>query len=893
MRQRLLSAFCRIALRYPRAVILVGLALGAAAFWFTHTRLKLLSTQSSLLSEKYEFNRRYMEYEKEFGDLEGFVVAVEYNGEPAIRFARALAEKVGRHPEKFRDVFWKAEPGELERKGFYYLSEKEIADLRNTLAAVRPDLEKIGAEPSLERLFSLLSRRTSFVEASYGEEDREKGLNLEVLEAILRQMRASLEGRPVRRQVWRTLFPRGEPEEEETLNLDGNKKFLFVLVEPRIDPENEHPSSLAALKFLRQLAEEARRAEPGARIGITGRWALAAEEMATSEEDIRRATLVATAGLLLLYLWTLRGVAQPLLLLANISLGMAWTFGAVALTIGHLNLLSIVFAPMLLGIADDYGVNFLARFQERYRERRSLEEALRGTYDAAGPPILAACGTTAAAFCAMILTGFRGIQELGLITAMGLWLCCVEMLTVFPASLYLLERWRHRTGRLARAAFLRLHEPPSPILAAAVRRPVPLLLLLCLAAAVSLWVALRQRFDYNLLRLQPAGVESVLVEERLLRETDRSVWFGAVVCDDLEEARQQQKALEGLPEVSAVVSILKALPENPEGRRRQLKELRRLWPALRMAEIPEKVDLPALRNNQDRFGKNLRAARAVARLAGQDSAVARISGLLDSLEEIRRTLDSLPPETAARRLSRFQAGLFGELRSELGLLEQNLTAAPPRPADLPESLRRRFIGKTGKVLLMVYPKENLWEWEPLSRFVARLEEKAPGATGGPVQIYYSGKLLREGFERAGWYAFWICLAIASYSLRSVFLGFLSLLPVGFGLLWTAGLMPLAGLRFNPANLMLLPLAVGLGVDTGLFLVHRWKESRTMDALLGLSTVRAVSLANLTTMIGFGVLLSARHRGLQSLGAVMTMALGFTLLAALFLLPSALRLFRKP
>ena len=240
------------------------------------------------------------------------------------------------------------------------------------------------------------------------------------------------------------------------------------------------------------------------------------------------------------------------------------------------------------------------------------------------------------------------------------------------------------------------------------------------------------------------------------------------------------------------------------------------------------------------------------------------------------------------RLHQFQSGFFSDLRGTFEALNRQDDSSPLRPADLPKSLRDRFIGVTGKFLLQVNPKEDIWKRAPQERFVKELRTVDPNVTGTPVQFYQYTTLLKDSYQQAAIYALIAIAIMVLVHFRSFVCVILALLPVAIGSLWLAGMMGGCNIPFNPANIMTLPLVIGIGVTNGIHILNRFAEERH-PGVLGRSTGKAVLVSGLTAISGFGSLILAKDQGISSLGLVMSVGVATCMVAALTFLPALLSL----
>jgi len=243
------------------------------------------------------------------------------------------------------------------------------------------------------------------------------------------------------------------------------------------------------------------------------------------------------------------------------------------------------------------------------------------------------------------------------------------------------------------------------------------------------------------------------------------------------------------------------------------------------------------------------------------------------------------------RLFQFQTALFTDIRETFQALQTQDVSGPMHSEDLPIALRNRFIGQSGKYLLQVYPKEDVWQRDKQEEFVKEVRTIDPNVTGTPVQLYEYTTLLKDSYKEAAWYALGAIAILVFIHFRSVAAVVLALLPVGIGAIWMTGLMGRFGISFNPANIMTLPLVIGIGVTNGIHILNRFAEEQT-PALLGKSTGKAVLVSGLTTIAGFGSLILAKHQGIASLGFVMSAGVTTCMLAALTFLPALLNLLMR-
>jgi hypothetical protein len=345
--------------------------------------------------------------------------------------------------------------------------------------------------------------------------------------------------------------------------------------------------------------------------------------------------------------------------------------------------------------------------------------------------------------------------------------------------------------------------------------------------------------------------------------------------------------------VAGVESIARLLVEDPRAKLAQVAAIKRVLAPVRFAgpaEVPPDLrELGAtLTYLQGYLGA---AAQAVQEADGDPELHRRLRSLRDALEGLRRQMAAGDRARNAAQLGAFERAFFEDLRGTFETLRGQDVRAALRPEDLPPAIRNRFIGRTGRLLVQVYPREDVWERGAQERFVAAVRGVVPEVTGEPVQLYEYTGLLRSSYQQAALYAFLAMVAMVFLQFRSLTAVVLAHVPVLLAAVWTMGLMGLLGVPFNPANIMTLPLVIGIGVTFGVHVLTRFAEERN-PALIAKSTGKAVLVSGLTTVAGFGSLMLARHQGIVSLGLVMSAGVLACIVGALTVLPALLVVLRR-
>jgi hopanoid biosynthesis associated RND transporter like protein HpnN len=840
--EKALSAVAVACHRFWPLVLVASAALSVASIVYAHRNLELVSERNELVPKEADFNRRFEAWEEDFGDQEYIIVVIE--GGPADRdamkaLAARVAARVRREPEHFTHVVERIDPKEFGDAALLYASTAQARTLADrALAFSRALAEYDGLGPAaVARSLAARLRRG----AAGGEDPQTLRDESRLAAGLLGEYYFALKGRSESEaDLLERLFESDAPDPAEDpdgylFSPDGSMLYVQVMPIKSDGSLDQISGPVAALR--RILAEELGGASR-LRAGITGLPTIYSDEMATTNRDMTIATIAGFALVGTLFVAAFRSLVRPLLAVLTLAAAVAWTFGLTALILGQLNLFATVFTIVLVALGIDFGLHIL----EHYRRlmRRDSRRAVADTFRATGRGLTVGALTTVAALMSATLSGFRGLAQLGLIAGLGLLVCFLAMLTLLPALLGLVD------GTLRRASAAPEPElPPRPL-----RRPswipVSLLSLGGLALAPSL------SFDYDLLGLQSPRLESVRWEHQILRRDPRTL-FCTSLCRDRDELEERRKRFRQLEAVGRIES---PFPEDEAEKRRILEPV---------AAALDRMVLPPV-GPFDAEGARA-ALRELASLTygpGFKDAHLASYGVHDAIGF------GLTQEEAARRadvVRRTEERLRGRIAEALDALRRMCRPPPLTVEALGPEMRRLFVGRTsGRLALKIFPREgrNLWEWEPMQEFVAAVRGADPEITGVPVQTYESCRVLYRAFLKAAWLALCAIVLMIGVAFRSVRDVVISMSPLALGVALLLGIMSLTGLSFNFANFFAVPILIGTAVDNGCHLVNAARKRASFPG-----TIRAMTLCSLTTIIGFSMLIFSEHRGIASLGLVMT------------------------
>ena len=892
--ERLLQWLADRVYQHPKWFVWPQVALFVVCVVYTVFCLGFSTKRNDLVGGDKKYHQNFLKYKKEFPRQDDLVVVVERDRQEKNRqFVERLGARMEGETNHFADVFYKGDLKLMGPKALLFVPEEQLGELHKTLLEYKPFIQTFAQATNLNSMFQQINRQ--FVAAGMNTNIDIKPMikSLPALQRIVKQATDSMDRSGMAPSPGvNALFGQGQEAEKKIyITFDDGRLYL---VSAQAANSNEVG---AAIRRLRELVAEVQREVPGVNAGITGESVLELDEMNQSQKDTMVASIVSLILCALIFIYGYQESGRPIKATACLVIGLGYTMGYTTLVVGHLNILTITFAPMLIGLAIDFGVHLVTRYEEELRHGATNQMALQKAMVNTGLGIFTGCLTTAVAFFAMSFTDFKGIQEMGVIAGGGLVICLIPMMTMLPALLLRGKQniMDHRPAAIANAQ----QDKRERIERLWLDRPGLVLGVTAVLCVLSVWQGKKVIFDYDLLNMQSHGLQAVVYEKKLINSASNSVLYGAIVADTLPEALEIEAKLRGLSTVADVQSMSRFLSENQTQKLEYVKQVKQAVSDIHFATIDDKTasinDLSlTLYSLQGYLGAGLEKVRA----AGEKELEANMEPLWKAVGELRIRINAGNKNANAFQLAYYQQALLQDLRDTFASLKTQDDSAPLRAADLPPALRNRFIGTGGKYLIQAYPKDDVWQREVQEKFVGELRQTLdpqgtnhPIITGTPVQLLEYTDLLRTSYEQAAWYAIIAIAVMVMIHFHSLVCVLLALLPVVLGSLWTLGVMGWFGIPFNPANIMTLPLVVGIGVTNGIHILNRFAEERS-PSILAKSTGKAVIVSALTTIAGFGSLILAEHQGIKSLGWVMSLGVGACMIASLTFLPAVLILLTK-
>lgn len=860
---RPLELLTTLALAAPGWVVAAACGMALIAILVTCNGLEFKTSRLDLLNAKSAYNQRWLAFLAEFGDRDDAVIVVQAADEAVLhKVIDDLGGQLRSQRKLFQSVMDRTDLSNLRSKALHFLSDEQLQQLQAETARASALIPRDARSADPGQSLALLNNTLEKVRAASPEAREQLHARYAELTLALRAMLQPPKAASATPADWSQLDSKFAAN--HMLSERGN--LGFVLCKLKIDPA-EMARGKQAITVLREMIATTRSRYPSAWIGLTGMPIIEYDEMQSSQADMLWTGILSMAFVATLFIAGYGGLRHALLACVVLQLGMAWSFGFVTLAIGHLNILSSAFGVVVIGQGIDFSIHYVSSYLKLRREGLNTAQALITTARDVGPGVFTGAISTAAAFFAAGFTEFTGIAELGIIGGAGILLCVLATAIVLPPLIYLVDHGRENL--------------PLPVMlpAAGWFRPFTRHPALTIASTLILTLALTGgvgwlRYDHNLLNLQPAHLESSEIERELFSQLDDSVWFAVSMCDSKEELQARKAAFEKLPQVAKTEEIGSLLPMPNSQRLTQIAAIHHAISDLPQRPPATSIDVARLKREV------VRASSLLEREATYETPLIRDLAILSQLLYQQRE------EQLTAQLTFAGSQLAVQALEPLKQLRELSNPLTPTAEDLPKELTDRYIGKTGKYLIKVYAKGNIWDLDRLRQFVNQVESVDPCVTGHPVQTFYASQHMQWSYIYSGGYALAAVFLLLLIDFRNLRHTLLAMTPLGLGCVQMCGLIGWLDIPFNPANMIGLPLILGIGVDEGAHLVHEMRRQRGRFKLEDSTTI-AVILTSVTTMAGFGTLILSRHQGLRSMGQLLTLGVGLCLACTVVFLPAVL------
>ena len=849
--ERIVTFCCRHAL----ATLAVALVVTLGAGFFTQAHFAMNTDSEQLISANALWRKREIAFDAKFPGQSN-LIAVVVDGATAELAEAATASLSGRiatNKTLFPSVRRPDGGDFFNHNGMLFLPLADVETTTQQLFKAQPFLGALAADPSLRGIMDSLS--TALLGVSAGQA---KLADLDAPIVRFEDSFAAAANGKVKPLSWRSLITEAPPRPEELRR--------FIEVQPALDFNALEPGKKASDAIRGAARELGLTAENGVRVRLTGSVPLSDEEFATLTD---RAWLMGGAmlGGVLVTLWlALRSFKVIFAILVTLVVGLAVTMALGLLAVGVFNIISIAFIALFVGLGVDFGIQFSVRYRSERFHQPDLAKALCHTGRSVGVPLALAALATSVGFFSFLPTEYTGVAELGFVAGVGMIAAFLTSITLLPALLMLLKPAAEGED----VGFESLAGLDKYL----TRQRKPVLLIAALAGTLALVLSLFLRFDSNLLDLRSPKVESVSTLFDLMKSPETSPNTIDVLAPSPAAAEALATKLSGLPLVAQAITLSSFVPEDQDRKIALIADANGLLDStLNPFDVKPPPGDAEIKASLAATAAKLRAA------AGNDTG--------KSASDARRLADALGklaeggPENRARATRAFVPGLQTMLRQ----LSDSLTPQKVTLAAIPADMRAGWVSADGSARVQVFPRDTSNDAAALSAFSDQVLAVAPEATGAPISIRESGRTIVSAFVEAGVLSFIAIVILLGVVLRRAGDVLRTLVPLILAGLLTLGSCVALNLKLNFANIIALPLLLGIGVAFNIYFVIAWRAGA--KNFLPSALTRAVIFSALTTATGFGTLWLSKHPGTASMGELLMISLAWTLVTTLFVSPALL------
>ncbi len=864
---RILPGWINIVQRHKSIVIILSFLGILITIDYTINNLGMNTDTKDMLSSELDWRKLDEELSSEFPQLSSNILVVIEAPTPdqAMDAADRLYEKLQQETTLFRSVFSFRTLPFFKKSSLLFLEEDALQDVADRLAEIQPFLSRLTGDQNIRGLFTMVE------EAMRAQLD---GETVE-LSPLIKQINQSLDAVQSERFFqlsWHSLMAGAA--------LDRDIYREFIVLQPVLDYSDLFPAE-NVIDRIRTLGDELKiNSENNLRLRLSGGVVLSHEELQSVMQGTQLSVILALCMVTVIMMVGLDSFWLVLATIITLISGLIFTAGWAALTVGELNLISVAFAVLYIGLGVDFAIHFCLRFREHILNGEDRTAALYATSKSCGSSLFICAVTTAIGFYAFMPTNYDGIAELGWISGSGMFISFIVTMTLLPALLGLFPvsaKFLSAGSRYSNPVKLDKRFLVFPVTHARTVKIVSIII------AVALIPVLPEiKFDHNTLNLQNPENESVKTYMDLLADSESSPWTTEILVNNETEAQQLASQLKSLPLVDDVIWLNKFIPEDQDNKLFIIDDMNLILSGM---NLDSSLPAPDIR---DRITAIDSLRLLMLSKQNELQQISFAEDLLHRLETFMQRLSELDKEQKYNLLLKLEHSLLDSLPGQLDSLNASLGAETVDKASLPSALSSRWVGRSGKYLLEISPVENLHDNAALERFVEQVKVTAPNVIGSPVVSIEAGNAVIAAFKQALLTAFGmitLLLFILMDKRRDVFL---ILLPILLAAMLTAGMSLLFSIPMNFANIIALPLLLGIGVDSGIHILHRYRTAPPKSGIiLATSSARAVLVSALTTIVSIGNLAFSSHLGTASMGQLLTIGISMTLFCTLIVLPSLL------
>jgi hypothetical protein len=862
-----------LTLNNPFKVLLIVILLSLLAVQYTADHLSINTDTAELVAPDAPFQKNRRAYEKAFSqDLHTMLLVVESDTPELTKSAtKRLLRLLSADHEHVNSAYIPDDNDFFRQNGLLYLDTDELQSLSNNLSQAQPFIGRIAQQPNLTGFFSIF-------EDALSSTDKTQWVPIDLtslIEKVARALHKTINGENAMLS-WQSMI-------SDKKNHSGNG---FIVVAPKFDFSQIRPAE-NAIEVIRKAAAQIQEPNlPTVKVWVTGEVGLEDDELSGMSTGTFTASIFSIVLVLFILLIAYRSMLLTVATLVTLALGMLFCGAFAAFSVSELNLISVAFAVSNIGLGVEYAIHFCLRYRDNLTHHIHKALALRNTLSSTAPSLLLCAGTTSIGLYAFIPTDYKGVSELGLLAGTSLFICLLITLIALPALLSVLPAPAKFVEVKDRHDFSKLSEKLASL---PLHYAKPIALTTLMIALISIALTFYVKTDFNPLNLRDPNTESVIAFKNLMKDRETSPLTLTVLAKDENHAKTLQQKLSTIATVDKTVSLFDFQPTDQDNKLALIEDM-----GLMLGTQTQ--NFPALKSDADPIAGINRLVKIIDGLLPQKTnpnEIAALTHFKRELQDILLEYDARQQPSRSLFIEKIQTALLGSLPAVMNELSAGFNAKQVTLADLPPDIKDKWLSKNGLYRIQIYPKKDLNDLNNLEEFITDVQTVAPETTDLPIMYWESMKEVVSAFQEA------IVIALVTIALllfvirRNLIDTVLVMTPLILAGLFTMASTVITNTPINFANIIALPLLLGLGVDNGIHMVEKLHHSLSEEQnIYQSSTARAMFYGALTTASSFAGLAFSPHQGIASMGLIITIGIFWIMVCTFIVLPALSKLVLK-
>ncbi len=866
-------------LRHPFLVLSLITLLAYLALQYTANNLSINTDTAELIAPDAPFQQNRRKFEKAFSqDMHTLLLVVESDTQELTKSAtKRLGRLLNADKDNFETVYIPNENEFFHQNGLLYLDPQDLQTISANLAQAQPFIGRISEQPNLTGFLSI------FEDALKTEnKDQTVPIDLpELIDKVSRTLHKRINGE-------NSLLSWEELIAEKKLSVSHSKNG-FIIVLPKFDYSQIRPAENAIESIRKAVVQIQDPNLPTVKVWVTGEVGLEDDELLGMSNGTFNASIFSIVLVLFILLVAYRSVLLSVATLIVLALGMIFCGAFAAFSVKQLNLISIAFAVSNIGLGVEYAIHFCLRYRDNLVHHISRERALHSTLMSTSPSLILCAGTTAIGLYSFIPTDYKGVSELGLLAGTSLFICLIVTLIALPALLKIIPLTISPSKQGKAPEIETLASVAEKMAKLTIHFAKPITIVAGLMAIISIALVFKVETDFNPINLRDPKTESVIAFKNLMKDRDTSPMTLTVLTKNEKETKELQHKLAAVDSVDKTISLYDFMPTDQEEKLMIIEDMAmvlgsqaRSFPALKLDNDP----IPGINNL-------IKTIDAILPQKTDTREIQILTGFKKELQDILLELSTRQEPDRSGFIEKIQTTLLGTLPNAMNELYASFDAKEITLADLPPDIKDRWLSKDGLYRIQILPKKDLNNLTYLQEFITDVQAVAPDTTDLPIMYWESMKEVISAFQEAIIIAL-IAIALLLFTIRrNITDTILVMTPLLLAGLYTMASTVLTNTPINFANIIALPLLLGLGVDNGIHMVEKLHHSISEDQnIYQSSTARAMFYGALTTASSFAGLAFSPHQGIASMGLIITMGIFWIMTCTFVILPALSKLVFK-